>query len=442
MLSAEENRLLTRVGPGTPMGTLLRRFWLPALVTPEIPEPDGPPLRLRLLGEDLVAFRDTDGGVGILDAYCPHRRAHLFWGRNEERGLRCAYHGWKFDVAGRCTDMPSEPATSLFKDKIRQTSYPTREKGGVVWVYMGPPDKQPASLPRLEWLEAPDGYQHVTKWLQRTNWAQGMEGEIDTAHISFLHSSRTKYAHRLVHTAFADPKRNEARKDGAPRLSYQEAPYGFTYGARRDAGDDEYYWRVTRWLYPFFSLIPQVPGAPLVVSGRCWVPVDDYHTWTFGYLAREDRPFQADEIDLIMHGAAFPPRLSWGRYELPDGYIIDTSLPVANRDNDYLIDRQMQREVNYTGIYGANEQDRAIQEAMGTIVDRSREHLGSSDIAIVAARRLLIKMARALEAGQEPEVVTNPGAYNVRAIDTFSGHAQLADLLAELDATLGVARFS
>jgi phthalate 4,5-dioxygenase len=442
MLSAEENRLLTRVGPGTPMGTLLRRFWMPALVTSEIPERDGPPLRLRLLGEDLVAFRDSDGRVGTLDAYCPHRRAHLFWGRNEECGLRCTYHGWKFDVDGRCVDMPSEPPDSRFKEKITQVSYPTREKGGVVWVYMGPPDKQPASLPHLEWAEAPEGYQHVTKWLQRTNWVQGLEGEIDTAHISFLHSSRSKYTPRLVHTAFTDPKRTEARKDGAPRLSYQETPYGFTYGARRNAVDGEYYWRVTRWLYPFFSLIPQIPGSALAVSGRCWVPIDDEHTWTFSYLARDDRPFGEDDINLILEGAAFPPRLSYGTYELPDGYIIDTPLPVANKDNDYLIDRKMQREVNYTGIFGANEQDRAIQEAMGLIVDRSREHLGSSDIAIVAARRLLVKMARALEAGSEPEVVNNPEAYNVRAIDTFSRHDQLSELLAEIDATLGVARFS
>jgi phthalate 4,5-dioxygenase oxygenase subunit len=442
MLSAEENRLLTRVGPDTPMGRLFRRFWMPALVSSEIAEADGPPVRLRLLGEDLVAFRSTDGRIGILEAYCPHRRANLFWGRNEERGLRCAYHGWKFDVDGRCVDMPSEPAASRFKDKVRQTSYPTQEKGGVVWIYMGPPDKQPASLPQLEWLEAPEGYQHVSKWLQRTNWAQGMEGEIDTAHISFLHSSQTSYAPRLVHTAFADPKRNIARKDGSPRLTYQEAPYGFTYGARRNSGDDEYYWRVTRWLYPFFSLIPQVPGAPVAVSGRCWVPIDDEHTWTFSYLAREDRPFQPDEIDLVTEGAAFPPRLTRGTYTLPDGYVIDTSLPVANKDNDYLIDRDMQRHVNFTGIWGANEQDRAIQESMGPIVDRSREHIGSSDIAIVAARRLLITMARALEAGREPEIVNDPSAYNVRAIDTFSRHGQLSDLLAELDATLGAARFS
>jgi phthalate 4,5-dioxygenase oxygenase subunit len=442
MLSAEENRLLTRVGRDTPMGKLFRRFWMPALVTSEIAEPDGSPVRLRLLGEDLVAFRGTDGRVGILEAYCPHRRANLFWGRNEECGLRCAYHGWKFDIDGRCVDMPSEPAASRFKDKVRQTSYPTREKGGVIWVYMGPPDKQPAGLPQLEWLAAPDGYQHVTKWLQRTNWAQGMEGEIDTAHISFLHSAQASYAARLVHTAFADPKRTVARKDGSPRLTYQEAPYGFTYGARRSSGEDEYYWRVTRWLYPFFSLIPQVPGAPVAVSGRCWVPIDDEHTWTFSYLAREDRPFGADEIDLITEGAAFPPRLTRGTYTLPDGYVIDTSLPVASKDNDYLIDRDMQRNVNFTGIWGANEQDRAIQESMGAIVDRSREHIGSSDIAIVAARRLLITMARALEAGREPEIVNDPEAYSVRAIDTFSRHDQLADLLAELDATLGAARFS
>ena len=144
MLSVDDNEMLTRVGSGTPMGELFRRFWLPALTTTEIPDRNGPPVRVRLLGEDLLAFRDSDGRVGIIGAHCPHRRAPLFFGRNEESGIRCAYHGWKFDVEGTCVDMPNEPPERQFKQRITQLAYPTREQGGVIWVFMGPAAVMPA----------------------------------------------------------------------------------------------------------------------------------------------------------------------------------------------------------------------------------------------------------------------------------------------------------
>ena len=420
MLSKEENELLTRVSPGTPMGNLFRRFWLPAMITAEVPEPDTPPVRLRLLGEDLIGFRATDGTVGILEPYCAHKLAHLFWGRNEEQGLRCVYHGWKYDPSGNCVDMPNEPADSSFKAKVKINAYPTREAGGVIWIYMGPKDKMPAELPQLEWARAPEGYQVVTKWLQRTNWAQGMEGEIDTSHISFLHSGRgpewqPDYPGTSRVTGGVrqlDPKRARAQTDGAPILTLREAPYGFTYGARRNAGEGDYYWRVTRWLYPFYSLI-----AGGNTGGRCWVPIDDEHTWTFGYQCRDDRPYTDEEVADVWKGATFPPRVTRGTYVLPDGYVIDTWLPDANKENDYLIDRKMQKHGNFTGIWGLNEQDRSIQEAMGSIVDRSREHLGTTDVAGIAARRLLIRMARNLQDGIEPECLQNVDAYRVRAID-------------------------
>jgi phthalate 4,5-dioxygenase oxygenase subunit len=441
VLSQKDNELITRVGPGTPMGELFRRFWLPALITSEIPDPDGPPLRLRLLGEDLVAFRDTNGKVGILGARCPHKLAPLFFGRNEQCGLRCAYHGWKFDVDGTCLDMPNEPPTRQFKERISQLSYPTEERGGVVWIYMGPPALKPASVPQLEWVVAPEGHQHVSKWIQRTNWCQGMEGEIDTSHISFLHSMKEIYNPRAVvgntqGTRLGD-RLMAAAKDGAPRLTLIETPYGFTYGARRTV-DDEYYWRVTRWLFPFYSIIP---GAARGVSGRCWVPIDDEHTFTFAYQCRDDRPYNEEEKAQFMEGGGFPPRIQRGAYTLPDGYKIDAWIPVANPENDYLIDREMQRTVNFTGIWGINEQDRSLQEGgMGAIVDRSKEHLGTSDVATMSARRLLINMIKRLQQGIEPGIVNQPELYHLRAINVVSEEAEFTEILSRYDDTLGRAK--
>jgi phenylpropionate dioxygenase-like ring-hydroxylating dioxygenase large terminal subunit len=400
-------------------------------------------VRLRLLGEDLLGFRATDGSVGIIDPYCPHKLANLFWGRNEEQGIRCVYHGWKFDTAGNCVDMPNEPADSNFKDKVKQNTYPTREAGGVIWIYMGPKDKMPAELPQLEWARAPKGYQVVTKWLQRTNWAQGMEGEIDTSHISFLHGGRgPEWVPNYPGTnsvtggrpGTLDVKRARAQRDGSPILTLRETPYGFTYGARRDAGEGDYYWRVTRWLYPFYSLI-----AGGNTGGRCWVPIDDHHTWTFGYQCRDDRPYTQEEVDYIWEGRTFPPRVTRGTFTLPDGYVIDSWIPVANKENDYLIDRNIQKYGNFSGIWGLNEQDRSIQEAMGSIVDRSREHLGTSDIAGIAARRLLIRMARNLQNGIEPECLENVDAYRVRAIDVVAPIDNFDRLLEAHHQELGIA---
>ena len=430
MLSHGDNELLTRVGRGTPMGELFRRFWLPAALGSELPAPDCAPLRLRILGEDLVAFRDTTGAVGILEAYCPHKLAPLFFGRNEECGLRCVYHGWKFDVHGNCVDVPNVPnpkdAESL-KAKVGVTAYPTCEAGGVIWIYMGPRERLP-QLPQFEWAHLPAGYQHVTRWLQRSNYAQGMEGEIDTSHIGFLHSylsgQRPDNLWRQGVRAVADP---------APVLTLRPTDYGLTYGARRTAGSGQYYWRVTQWLMPMYSLIA-TPIFPF--HGRAWVPVDDYHTTTWGILYRTDRPFTAQEHEFIMEGAFFPPRMRAGAVELPHGYVIDTFLPTANRGNDYLIDRQMQRQYNFTGIAGVNEQDRALQENMpgpravaGSLVDRSREHLVSSDVPVITVRRLLMDLARDVQRGIEPRPAAEGKLYAVRSLDLLSPIADFDELL-------------
>jgi phthalate 4,5-dioxygenase len=411
-MTPEENELLTRVGPGTPMGELFRRFWLPVLLSEELPTPDCAPLRTRLLGEDLVAFRDTEGRVGLLGWNCAHRGAPLFYGRNEENGLRCVYHGWKYDVTGRCVEMPSEPAESNYKDRIKQKAYPTRERGGMIWAYLGPAELTP-ELPDLEWALLPDSQRRVTKWYHDSNYLQGFEGDIDTAHASFLHSDLRP--RETADRSAIDPEYKAA--DRAPKIVVDETDYGFRYGARRHVGDGKYNWRVTQWLLPTFSLIAFI-RPPL--GGRCWIPIDDEHTWTYHFTFHPERSLNAQEHERFEVGASFPPALTPGSY-----------VPVRNRGNEYLLDRELQRTENYTGIFGVNDQDRAIQEGMGAIYDRGQEHLGTSDIAIVAARRKLLKLARDLQQGIEPYAARHPDVYAVRALDAVTPDDDFAAVLAE-----------
>ncbi len=416
MMTRQANERLTRVGPGTSMGTAFRRFWLPALLSAEIAAPDSPPIRLRILCENLIAFRDSSGRVGVIDAYCSHRLAPLFFGRNENDGIRCPYHGWKFDVDGNCVDMPNleadHDATNLRK-RCGITAYPTREEGGMVWVYMGPADRMP-EFPHFEWTTVPSSQRYVSRWLQRTNWAQGMEGEIDTAHISWLH--------REMKPGDVKATIGAGSEDGAPKITVKETEYGFTYGARRKLAGQNH-WRMTHWLAPMFSLIPHAPGDFNSCGGRAWVPIDDRNVTTFSYAYRLDRPYTAEEIKSYESGVLFPPRMQKGKFEFPDGHVIDTFLPTANKDNDYLIDRETQRTVNFSGIRGANEQDRALQESMRSsdpeasgIVDRTREHLVSSDAAVATARRILLELAQDVEDGKEPAFPARASAYGVRAI--------------------------
>ncbi len=413
------------------MGNLFRRFWLPALLAAEVAEPDSPPKRLRILGEDLVAFRDTSGRVGIVDAYCPHKLAQLFWGRNEDCGLRCAYHGWKFDVDGQCIDVPNVADADNVRRKLRITAYPTREAGGLVWIYMGPADRMP-ELPALEWTSLDDDQVHVSRWLQCSNWAQGMEGEIDSTHISFLHSATRDELKLKRPFSAATPD----IVPGPPSLTLRETDYGFVYGTRRRTRTpDAYFWRLTQWLVPMFSLIA---NQDYPRGGRAWVPVDDEHVTTFAYMFNGDGSFTEAELGALGSGFHFPPRLSPGACALPDGYVIDTFLPSANRGNDYLIDRDLQRTGNFTGIFGTNEQDRAIQETVrsipgtrhGGIVDRSRERLVASDIAVITARKILLRLATALEQGIEPPQAEDGDLYRVRAIAAVSADAELDEFLA------------
>lgn len=398
MLSERDNELFTRIGPGTPMGELLRRFWIPGLLEEEIPEPDCPPVRLRLMGEDLVAYRDTNDKIGILDNACPHRRASLFFGRNEEGGLRCVYHGWKFDTEGNCVDMPSEPAESNFKDKVVIKAYPAVARGGVVWVYMGPPQLAPTP-PDFEWSRLPAEQRTASKRLEECNWAQAVEGGIDSSHISFLHRNLADLNpnnKRTLHQKYAS-------EDRSPSFTVKDTDYGFLVGAKRAAEDNLLYWRITQFLLPFYTMIPPVliqdtDSRDSGYGGHAWVPIDDENTWTWNFSCNPHRPYPEER-----RGGGLEEELD-AKYR-----------PVRNRDNDYLQDREMQRTVNFTGIVGINTQDRAVQESMGRIVDRSAEHLGTTDAAVIAFRKRLMNLVLSLQEGVEPAAAAHADWYNVRS---------------------------
>ena len=401
MLSKQENQILTQVGPGTPMGELLRRYWMPALLSSDIPTPDCPPVRVKLLGEELVAFRDSQGRVGLLDEFCPHRRASLFIGRNEECGLRCVYHGWKFDVDGACVDMPNEPAESNFKDKIHITSYPTLDQGGVIWAYMGPADKQPES-PGMEWSRAPESYRYVSKTHEFASFAQAVEGGIDTVHSSFLHNNDLSNA------------RHFKRIDTAPKLEVERTDYGFRYAGIRNLGEIGNYVRIYQFVLPFHQFRSHQVDyggsgkreAMPMIQGHMWVPMDDENTMIYNWMLSvdDDKPLTPEFI--------LKRETSAGRG--PDG---EGVVRHQTRANDWLIDRELQRKKTYTGIRGLNTQDLAVQESMGPIIDRSREHLGSTDKAIIQFRRSLLDAAHDLQKGIEPPGADAAGYRNLRAAD-------------------------
>jgi phthalate 4,5-dioxygenase oxygenase subunit len=406
VLSAADNEMITKVGPGTPMGEVFRRFWLPILCSDDL-ERDGVPVRLRILGEDLIGFRDSRGAAGVLQAACPHRRAKLFWGRNEDCGLRCAYHGWKFDVTGQCVDMPSEPAESTFKERIRAHSYEAVDHGGLVWLYMGPRELKPA-FPHYPWLDAGEDELQGTTWLQRSNWLQSLEGDFDTAHVSFLHRWLDPEAGP---PAFIDGYRHFVEADTAPHLAVVETASGLLYGGRRTVGEGRYYWRATHWVAPAAS---QVAGGG---GMRFLTPIDDEHSVSCSVRSR---------------GGA--PREPLVPFALPDGYIIDVRRPQRGPENDFCIDRNVQRSTTFSGIPGGpRDQDRAMTETMEAVLDRADEHLGTTDVAIIAMRRRLLSLARDLGRGIEPPMASDPEAVrDAVGFNVVSTNAEFSDVLAEI----------
>jgi len=378
-LTREQQEVLVRVGPGTAMGELMRRYWIPVLLDWEVAEPDGPPVRVRVLGEDLIAFRDTAGNVGLIDQFCAHRGVSLFFGRNEEGGIRCPYHGWKYDAGGRCVDMPTEPKESSFKDKVQLVSYPCIELGGLVWAYLGPDEFRPPA-PSYDWLNVPESHRFWTKREQESNWLQALEGAIDSSHVGVLH--RFDLDRDRLHQDADGPKYIKA--DTRPKFFTSETPFGVAIGARRNADDARYYWRMTPFVMPFHQMVPPYGGNP--TGGHAFVPIDDEHCFSYSYYWHPTIPI-SDELRASMEGGS-------GIHSVN---IPGTFRPAANKSNDYLIDRRAQKEGrSFSGVLGIAAQDAACQESMGPIQDRTREWLGTSDAGIIAARHRLLQAAIAL----------------------------------------------
>ena len=397
MLTHEKNALLTQTGPGTPMGKFMRAFWTPAMTAPEVPAADEPPVRLQLLGESLVVFRDSEGRVGVLEEHCPHRGASLFFGRNEEGGLRCVYHGWKFDVTGACLELPTEPASSRMRHNIKARSYPARIAGGLLWVYLGEAKPAP-ELPAFEFLGVPGAQVYASRWQQECNYAQAMEGELDSAHVGFLHRmvSRKDEDHQaLTGRYFQD--------DTAPAWKILPTDAGFMACNGRRVEADQRYWRLNQFLLPFYTMIPPRPSEAQLV--RMWVPMTDERCWVICVTWRSEGPLGAEELAAWRNGENSHRKVMPG-----------TTIPTERLANNYLIDRALQKTVSFTGIQGIRAQDAMVTESAGPIADRSREHLGSSDVAVVAMRRTLIEAAGACAAsGAPPPAVGKPWLYSVRA---------------------------
>jgi phenylpropionate dioxygenase-like ring-hydroxylating dioxygenase large terminal subunit len=276
MLRAEQNELLTRTGPGTPMGQLFRSYWLPALLAEELPCDDGPPVRVKLLGERLLAVRDSAGRLGLIDEFCAHRGVSLWFGRVEEGGIRCPYHGWKYAVDGQCLEVPSEPAENGFCARIKLKSYPLVRIGDILWTYLGPAETAPP-LPEWEFCRVAPEQTYTSKRLQECNWLQAMEGGIDSSHVSWLHRGALS-----TDPLFKGAKGNQYNlRDAKPVFEVAEAPGGLYIGARRNAEDGHYYWRVTPWIMPCFTMVPPRGDHPM--HGHFWVPIDDENCWAWSF---------------------------------------------------------------------------------------------------------------------------------------------------------------
>jgi nitrite reductase/ring-hydroxylating ferredoxin subunit len=398
MLRTEDNQLLTETGPGTATGDLFRQYWIPALLAEELPGDDSPPVRVKLLSERLIAFRDSSGRYGLIDEFCAHRGVSLWFGRNEENGLRCSYHGWKYDVTGQCIEVPSEPEESGYCAKIKLASYPLVKIGDILWTHMGDPEQRPP-LPEWEFALVPSEQTFTSKRWQESNWLQALEGGIDSSHVSWLHSSGLQH----------DPLFKGARgnlynlRDRKPFFEVVESEGGLFIGARREAEEGHYYWRITPWVLPSFTMIP--PRGDHPVHGHFWVPIDDENCWVYSYDYHPARPLADDEVAAMKAG-----------HGVHCEYTPATYRPLQNRDNDYMMDRDAQkRGETYSGVKGIAMQDASLQESMGPIVDRSKENLVSTDNGIIMARRRLKKAAVALrDQGATPPGV-EPSHQRVRS---------------------------
>jgi nitrite reductase/ring-hydroxylating ferredoxin subunit len=392
MLSREENELLTRTGPGTAMGTLMRRYWVPALLSAELAA-DGRPVRVPLLGERLVAFRDSGGQVGLLEEACPHRGASLALGRNEDGGLRCIYHGWQFERTGRCLDTPTEPVGSTFARRVRAVAYPVREAAGIVWAYLGPPDLMPA-FPHYQWFGLPSEQCRVWKLLHECNYLQAMERDVNLGHV------------RISHRHLSEREVGEGarladldREDTSPEVDVEPTRYGFRYVAIYRPGEPVNQLRIASFVLPCFLFMGPIQEHCVVML---FVPRDDDSNWHFLVRYNQDAPIDADRYVATRGIADLGPDFRKRR----------------NRDNDYLQDREAMRAADFNGIDGVIVEDHALAEIQGPIVDRTRETLSPSDAPIVALREHLLRYARQCD-GEQP--ATLPGLDPTLPFDQIGG---------------------
>ena len=408
MLSAEDNDLLCRVGRGTPMGNLMREYWIPALPSREFPEIDGDIKRMRLLGENLIMFRDSNGNVGALSEACPHRGASLYFGRNEESGVRCPYHGWKFDVTGKCVDMPTEPEGSTFINKVSANAYPCRDVNKMVWIYMGS-RAEPPPLPNFEVNTL--GRSHVAEpnvMMEEANWVQNMEGDLDSVHLDWVHKRLHKDSPSpaLGSPGFYNPDPRPAK------LDVRTSEYGAFYSAMRKMDDGREWHRINQFIFPFHTMISAGPA----VNFRSFVPLDDHYAMLMTHTAYPDHPVPEGVDDRMTN-----------IFDEVGGYIDRTHDPrsyymtVANKRNDYWLDRDIQKDRMFCGIpFVMNLPDRAMTELMcddagEPIYDRTQEHLGTTDVFVIAVRRQLLRAAkRYRDTGELPKNVLDPNAGRVR----------------------------
>jgi len=405
-MTPEENDLLCRVEGDAPMGRLMRRHWIAACLSEEVVS-DGAPVKARLLGEDLVVFRDSKGRVGVLGEFCAHRRASLLYGRNEECGLRCLYHGWKFDVDGNVLEMASEPADSSFPERVKQKAYPAREAGGFVWCYMGQLDEM-TEFQAPAFAPTPQARVSATKVRVRCNWAQILEGQIDSAHSSSLHSSDMVPA-QVDGAKATDVNWLRPSTDKAPRFQVERTSYGFRYAAIRRPIVNETthdYIRTTVYIAPYTALIPpnNVHNVATLLT-----PEDDYTTM-FYFIAWNGPDKPGIDAD------------TWRKFNVLEwGKDVDRNFDnVRTAANLYGQDRAAMAAGNFTGIKGIPNQDIVMWESMGRIGDRSKERVGASDIAVSAFRRLMVEAAREVAEGKPALGTTEPRLPHA-SISSFEG---------------------
>jgi phthalate 4,5-dioxygenase oxygenase subunit len=387
MLTHEQNELLCRVEGAAPMGGIMRRHWLPVCLSEEVAEKDGAPVKSRLVGEDLVVFRDSNGKLGVLDEHCPHRGASLVFGRNEECGLRCLYHGWKFDVDGNILEMSSEPDGSALKGSLKQRSYPARESGGFVWAWLGPREEMRDFEPPA-WAPKPGIKYAIVKMHVACNWAQVLEGSIDSAHSSSLHSTNMPAAENVYGSTATDEAWYRPSNDKAPRLQFEPTSYGFRYAALRKPiknPETDQYVRTTLFIAPFTVLIP--PNNQYNLA-QMLVPIDDVNTM-FYWIAWHPDPKKGITQEAWRKFCAATVGV-----DLNPDYTKKRNLA-----NMFMQDRAAMKRGDFTGIVGIPAQDMAMWESMGPIVDRSKDHPGSSDVAVVQFRRMMVAAAKKFQEG-------------------------------------------